>query len=27
MFSFVETKLFTRFVQEYLSDHEYSQLQ
>ena len=27
MFSFVETKLFTRLVQEYLSDDEYSQLQ
>jgi hypothetical protein len=24
MFSFVETKLFTRLVQEYLSDDEYS---
>src|SRR5438477_13089493 len=27
MFSFVETKLFTRLVQEYLSDDEYSQPQ
>jgi len=27
MFSFVETKLFTRVVQEYLNDDEYSQLQ
>ena len=27
MFSFVETKLFTRLVQEYLSDDEYSELQ
>ena len=27
MFSFIETKLFTRLVQEYLSDDEYSQLQ
>ncbi len=27
MFSFVETKLFTRLVQEYLSDDEYAQLQ
>ena len=27
MISFVETKLFTRLVQEYLSDDEYSQLQ
>jgi hypothetical protein len=27
MISFVETKLFTRLVQEYLSDEEYSQLQ
>jgi hypothetical protein len=27
MFSFVETKLFTCLVQEYLSDDEYSQLQ
>jgi hypothetical protein len=27
MFSFVETKLFTRLVQDYLSDDEYSQLQ
>ena len=27
MFSFVETRLFTRLVQEYLSDDEYSQLQ
>ena len=27
MFSFVETKLFTRLVQEYLTDDEYSQLQ
>jgi len=26
MFSFVETKLFTRLVQEYLSDDEYAQL-
>jgi hypothetical protein len=27
MFSFVETKLFTRLVQEYLTDEEYRQLQ
>jgi len=27
MISFVETKLFTRLVQEYLSDDEYSGLQ
>lgn len=27
MISFVETKLFTRLVQEYLSDDEYSRLQ
>ena len=27
MFSFAETKLFTRLVQEYLSDDEYAQLQ
>ena len=27
MFHFVETKLFTRLVQEYLSDDEYAQLQ
>lgn len=27
MFSFIETKLFTRLVQEYLSDDEYRQLQ
>jgi len=27
MFSFVETKLFTRLAQEYLSDDEYVQLQ
>ena len=27
MFSFVETKLFTRLVHEYLSDDEYSALQ
>jgi len=27
MFSFVETKLFTRLVHEYLSDDEYLQLQ
>ena len=27
MISFVETKLFTRVVQEYLSDDEYSRLQ
>ena len=27
MISFVETKLFTRLVQEYLTDDEYSQLQ
>jgi hypothetical protein len=27
MFSFVETKLFTRLVQQYLSDDEYSALQ
>ena len=27
MISFVETKLFTRLVQDYLSDEEYSQLQ
>ena len=27
MISFVETKLFTRLVQEYLADDEYSQLQ
>src|SRR6266571_7976586 len=27
MFSFVETKLFTRLVQQYLSDDEYAQLQ
>ena len=27
MISFIETKLFTRLVQEYLSDDEYSRLQ
>ena len=27
MFSFIETKLFTRLVQEYLSDEEYRELQ
>ncbi len=27
MISFIETKLFTRLVQEYLSDDEYSKLQ
>lgn len=27
MFSFVETRLFTKLVQEYLSDEEYSRLQ
>ena len=27
MFSFVETKLFTRLVQEYLSEEEYDELQ
>ena len=27
MFSFIETKLFTRVVQEYLTDDEYSKLQ
>jgi len=27
MYSFVETRLFTRLVSEYLSDHEYAQLQ
>jgi len=27
MFSFVETRLFTKLVQEYLSDEEYSKLQ
>jgi mRNA-degrading endonuclease RelE of RelBE toxin-antitoxin system len=27
MFSFVETKLFTRLVQEYLSEAEYAELQ
>ena len=27
MFSFIETKLFTRLVQEYLSDDEYQELQ
>ena len=27
MFSFIETKLFTRLVQEYLTDEEYSKLQ
>lgn len=27
MFSFIETKLFTRLVQEYLTDEEYSELQ
>lgn len=27
MFSFIETKLFTRLVQEYLTDDEYSKLQ
>ena len=27
MFSFIETKLFTRLVQEYMSDDEYSKLQ
>jgi mRNA-degrading endonuclease RelE of RelBE toxin-antitoxin system len=27
MFSFIETKLFTKLVQEYLSDDEYSKLQ
>lgn len=27
MISFVETKLFTRLVQEYLSDDEYAKLQ
>lgn len=27
MFSFIETKLFTRLVQEYLTDDEYQELQ
>ena len=27
MFSFIETKLFTRLVQDYLTDDEYSELQ
>lgn len=27
MFSFIETRLFTRLVQEYLSDNEYHELQ
>jgi len=27
MFSFIETRLFTRLVQEYLSDEDYSRLQ
>lgn len=27
MFTFIETKLFTRLVQEYLTDEEYQQLQ
>lgn len=27
MFSFIETKLFTRLVQEYLTDDEYAELQ
>ncbi len=27
MFSFIETKLFTRLVQEYLTDNEYRELQ
>lgn len=27
MFSFIETKLFTRLVQKYLSDEEYQELQ
>ena len=27
MFSFIETRLFTRLVQEYFSDEEYSRLQ
>ena len=27
MFSFIETRLFTRLVQEYLNDDDYSQLQ
>jgi len=27
MFSFVETRLFSRLVQEYMTDQEYSQLQ
>lgn len=27
VFSFIETKLFTRLVQEYLTDDEYSELQ
>lgn len=27
MFSFIETRLFTRLVQEYLTDEEYRQLQ
>ena len=27
MFSFIETRLFTRLVQEYLSDSDYSRLQ
>ena len=27
MFSFIETKLFTRLVQEYLSEEEYAALQ
>jgi hypothetical protein len=27
MFSFIETKLFTRLIQEYLSDDEYLELQ
>lgn len=27
MYSFIETRLFTRLVREYLTDHEYSELQ
>ncbi len=27
MFSFIETRMFTRFVQDYLSDDEYRELQ
>lgn len=27
MYSFIETRLFTRLVKEYLTDHDYSELQ